>query len=123
MRIGIGVENVADRDVADGQRDAVDVTFAGNLVDAALDGFLLAAETEGRRKKYRCGRNCGTGARLLRLAIGEAGEPEGAGKAESLSELGVEIDFPALPQPQPDEGGRGPGLPPWLVPGRLLAPT
>ena len=121
MRIGIGVEDIADGEAADGERDAVDVALAGELVGGVLDVFLLAAETEGLaeevtlRAEFRIGR-----AGLLRFAIGESGEPERAVDAEPLSELGIEIELAAVPQPPSDEGGGGPGLPSWPLPGRLL---
>ena len=76
MRIGIGVENVADGNAADRHRDAVDVALAGQLMGGILDVLLLAAETECLAQEVtlrpKSGEQCPG---LLRLAIGEAGEP------------------------------------------------
>jgi hypothetical protein len=113
VRLTVGIENVADRDSADRQRDAIDVTLPSQLIGAVLDDFLLAAETECLPEEVTLRTNFREScARLLCFAIGESGKPESAGKAISLRQLRIEIDFTALPQPPPDKGRGGPGLAP-----------
>ena len=111
MRVGVAVEEVADREAADDQRDAVDVALARQLIGGVGDVFLFAAETEGLleiialRAEFRERR-----AGLLRLAVGKAGKAQRAVEAEALRQLRVEIEFAALPQPHAEERRRGPGL-------------
>src|SRR5262249_2865436 len=44
--VGVGIEDVVDRESADLNGDPRDVALACHLAVAALDGFLLAAEPE-----------------------------------------------------------------------------
>src|SRR5262249_34765120 len=97
---------------ADGQCDPVDITLATELIGAVLDILLLAPEAEGLPEeialsaKPRIGRTA-----LLRLAVGEAGQSQSGVQAETLRELGVEIELAAVPQPPAQKRGVGPGLP------------
>ena len=110
LGVGIAVEEIADREAADDQRDAVDVALARQLVGGVSDVFLFAAESEGLleiialRPEFRECR-----ARLLRFAIGETRKAQRSVQAEALREFRVEIEFAALPQPNTEECRRGPG--------------
>ena len=109
MRIGVVIEEVADREAADNKRDAIDVALTCELVRTVGDVFLLAAEPEGLLEvvalrtdlRERC-------AGLLRFAIGETGKAERAVQAKPLREFGVEIDLAAVPKPRAEKGRRRP---------------
>src|SRR6185437_12120220 len=109
--IGVVVEEVADRKAAHDERDAVDVTLACELVGTIGDILLLTAEPKGLLevvalrpdpRERRAG--------LLGFAIRKSGNPKRAVEAEALRELRVEIELAALPKPDAEERGRGPGL-------------
>jgi hypothetical protein len=79
VRIGISVEDIADREAASGDGDAVDVALAAELIGGVLDGFLLAAEPEGLAEEVTLRAEPGVGrAALLGLAIGKSGQPQRA---------------------------------------------
>jgi len=48
--------------------------------------------------------------RLLRLAVGKAGEPDRVVEAEALQEFGIVIDLPAVPEPRIEIEAVAPGL-------------
>ncbi len=71
--------------------------------------FLLAAEAEGLlevvalRTDFRERR-----ASPLGFAVGEAGKSERAVETKALRQLGVEVEFAAVPQPRTQKRGRRP---------------
>ena len=110
MRVGIVVEEIADRKTPYDQRHAIDVALSRQLVGPVGDVFLLAAEPErlfqvvALRPDLRI-----FGAGLLRLAVWKAGQSNRAVETKALRELRVEIKLPALPEPHTEKRGRRPG--------------
>src|SRR5262249_4484069 len=109
--IGIAVEDVLHRVLADLQRHAVDVALARELTVVALDLLPfttqadLLAQEQARDVETRVGE-----VRLLRFAIGVAAGACRIGDTETLQQLGVEVELPALPQPHAEEARDRPGL-------------
>src|SRR6201999_2209403 len=84
VRIAVVVEEIADGKAADDERDPVDVTLARELIGSVLNLFLLATETESLFQIIALGAISRLGgARLLRLAVGKAGDAQRAADAES----------------------------------------
>jgi hypothetical protein len=109
VRIGVVVEVVADGEAADNEGDAIDVALAGQLVQGVGDLLLLAAEPEGLFEEIAlCAKPRKWGAGLLRFPVGKTGQSQRAVDAETLRELGIQIDLAAVPEPRAEKGRRRP---------------
>ena len=72
--------------------------FAGELHWSARQVFLLAAEAEGLAHEQPRGVIAWIGeVGLLRLAVWKAADADGVVEAKTLKQLGVIIDFAAVP--------------------------
>src|SRR5262249_15133510 len=107
--VGVGVEDVVDRESADLDGHPRDIALAGHLAVVALDGFLLAAEPE--RLPQKQARRAVAGIwklRFLGFTVGEAG---GAGRVvqpEALQKLWIVVELAPVPQLEAKKGAGGP---------------
>src|SRR5581483_11474227 len=110
-RIGVVVEHVVHGEAADLDGQAIDVALARHLPIAALDLVLAAAKPEGLPQEQPRGAVARKQeARLLRLAVGIAGEADGVAQAEALQELGVVVELAAIPKLDAEESAGAPDL-------------
>ena len=97
MRVGVVVEEVADRDLAEGEGDAGDILFRGHLVGTVRDVLLLAAETEHVAKEQACRivvREIVAG--LLSFDVREPGDAVRLRETETLEGLRVVVELGPL---------------------------
>src|SRR5215207_7507277 len=111
VRVGVVVEDVADGELADRERDPVDVARAGHLVRPVLDLLLLSAESDGLAEEVPLRSVEGINrAGLLRLAVDVAAETQGVAEPEAFGPFRVVINLRALPEPSTEEARDGPGF-------------
>lgn len=112
VRILIGVEHVRDRELSDGQDQAIGSLRAGELVDVGIDLLGLSAEIE--RLAEEGARNAGVGRcapYLVSFAAREAGHAKGRAQTEALVDLRIGPELSASPGPKAGVEGHVPRLP------------
>src|SRR5262249_8963513 len=110
VAVAVVVGHVGACKLADREGQPRDVAPAGDLVDAVLDLLLLAAEAAGLPEEEAGDVRPRLGdADPGDLAVGEAGDAEGAAETEAAGHLGVEHQLAALPEPGGEEQGGGLG--------------
>ena len=101
MGISVGVENVADRELADGQHEAIRRLRAAELIDVVFQLLGRAAEPDGLPDEGAVHPGVGVGvAKFVGFAAGKSGQTERVAQPKTLVDFRVEPEFRALPQPQ-----------------------
>ena len=96
----VGVENVGDGELADGEHQPVRRLRAAELVGRAIHLLRVAAEIDGLADEVaRDARVRHRGADLVCLAARESGDAERRAQAKALVDLRIDPKLGALPQP------------------------
>ena len=100
MGVAVGVEHVADAELADGQHQTIGGARSGELVGDARHRLARAAQVDGLAQEQPLQARVGRGAAdLIGFRAGETGDAERVGQAEALVDLGVHPQLAARPGP------------------------
>ena len=113
MGVGVGVEDVAHRDLAQGQHHPVRRLGAAQHVLVRIDLRGVPAQIEGLAQEQPVRDQIReVVADLVGLAAGKAGDPQGVAEAEALIDLRIDPDLGPGPRADPRIEGDVGGLPP-----------
>src|SRR6202521_2839230 len=111
MGVGVGVEDIDDREFADSHRHIVGCLRSAELVGAGADRVAISTEVEPLTEERPLQVEIRFGlSDLVSFAARKSRRAQGVAQAEALVELGIDIERAAIPESNPGEERQVRGL-------------
>ena len=111
MGVGVGVEDIDDREFADSHRHIVGCLRSAELVGAGADRVAISSEVEPLTEERPLQAEIRFGlSDLVSFAARKSRRAQGVAQAEALVELGIDIERAAIPESNPGEERQVRGL-------------